>query len=54
MQRGAGVDGSADGLLYQNVLGTYTHLHALGTPEWARGMIRSAAAYRRRRTQGAA
>ena len=29
MRRGAGIDGKADGLIYNNVLATYTHLHAL-------------------------
>ena len=28
-----------DGICYKNVLATYTHLHALGCPEWAEGMI---------------
>jgi cobyrinic acid a,c-diamide synthase len=42
MRRGHGIDGSADGLTYKNVLGTYTHLHALGSPQWARSMVRKA------------
>ena len=46
--RGAGSiaagDGSSrrDGLLAGNVWASYTHLHALATPEWARGMIAAA------------
>jgi cobyrinic acid a,c-diamide synthase len=40
--RGAGIGGQREGLLYQNVLGTYTHLHALGCPEWAAALVRRA------------
>ncbi len=42
MQRGAGIDQDRDGILYKNVLATYTHVHALGTPGWARALIRNA------------
>jgi cobyrinic acid a,c-diamide synthase len=53
--RGSGIDGKADGIVYKNVLASYTHLHALGTPEWAPAMIRSAIGYRavKRQTQKA-
>ena len=37
MQRGAGIHEDRDGILYKNVLATYTHIHALGNPGWARG-----------------
>ena len=46
MQRGSGFVGGRDGVCYQNVLATYTHLHALGTPEWAPALVRRAAEYR--------
>jgi cobyrinic acid a,c-diamide synthase len=49
MQRGTGLDGKRDGLLSNNVLACYTHLHALGTPEWAPAMIGRAREYRKRR-----
>jgi cobyrinic acid a,c-diamide synthase len=49
MKRGSGIDGARDGLLYKNVLACYTHLHALGTPEWAPAMIEKARAYRKQR-----
>ncbi|NOY40119.1 MAG: cobyrinate a,c-diamide synthase [Nitrospirae bacterium] len=42
MNRGKGIDGKSDGIVYRNVLATYTHLHALGSPEWVEGMIRAA------------
>jgi cobyrinic acid a,c-diamide synthase len=46
--RGAGI-GGRDGLLYKNVLATYTHLHALGAPTWAPALVRLARQYRRAR-----
>ncbi|MDI6852441.1 MAG: cobyrinate a,c-diamide synthase [Deltaproteobacteria bacterium] len=47
--RGAGIGGNRDGLLYKNVLATYTHLHALGAPSWAPALVRLAREYRRAR-----
>lgn len=49
MRRGVGIDGKTDGLRYKNVLATYTHLHALGTPEWAAGLVMQARQYTGRR-----
>jgi cobyrinic acid a,c-diamide synthase len=49
MERGKGLVGERDGLCRGNVFATYTHLHALGTPEWAQGILACAAAYRGRR-----
>jgi cobyrinic acid a,c-diamide synthase len=46
VSRGSGIGGQREGLLYQNVLATYTHLHALGSPQWAVGMVRRAREYR--------
>jgi cobyrinic acid a,c-diamide synthase len=43
--RGTGIGGQREGLIYQNVLATYTHLHALGSPEWAAGIVRLAREY---------
>ncbi|MBM4284498.1 MAG: cobyrinate a,c-diamide synthase [Deltaproteobacteria bacterium] len=51
--RGAGIGGHRDGLLYQNVLATYSHLHALGAPDWAPSLVRQAEAYHRRRQAAA-
>ncbi|GBE37155.1 cobyrinic acid A,C-diamide synthase [bacterium BMS3Bbin07] len=42
MNRGKGIDGKSDGIVYRNVLATYTHLHALGSPEWVEGMLSAA------------
>lgn len=44
--RGHGMDGTRDGICFRNVLGTYVHVHALGTPAWAEGILRSAAEFR--------
>jgi cobyrinic acid a,c-diamide synthase len=49
MRRGAGIHGGRDGILYKNVLATYTHIHALGTPGWAAALVRNAAAFRSRK-----
>ena len=48
MQRGVGITRDKDGICYKNVLATYTHIHALGTPHWARSLVRNAIAYRRK------
>jgi len=49
MQRGAGIEGDRDGILYKNVLATYTHVHALGTPQWAPALIRNAIQFKKDR-----
>ncbi len=46
MQRGTGFIHGRDGVCYKNVLGTYTHLHALGTPSWAGALVGNARKYR--------
>lgn len=51
VERGYGIDGSRDGLVYNNVLGLYCHLHALAVPEWAPVFVEKAAAYRKERQQ---
>jgi cobyrinic acid a,c-diamide synthase len=48
MQRGVGITRDRDGLCYKNVLATYTHIHALGTPHWALSLVRNAIAYKRK------
>ena len=42
MKKGAGFAANKDGLCYRNVLATYTHIHALGVPEWAEALVRNA------------
>ena len=47
--RGTGMDGQRDGLCRKNILAGFTHLHALGTPEWAEAVIGAARRYRQAR-----
>jgi len=47
MKRGTGIMDGKDGVTYRNVLATYSHVHATGTPEWAEGLIRRALAHQR-------
>ena len=42
MKRGVGIDKDRDGMVYKNVLATYTHVHAVGTPQWAKALVRQA------------
>ncbi len=44
--RGHGIDGEVDGICVKNVLATYVHVHALGEPLWAEGLLRRAAQFR--------
>jgi len=46
MMKGEGIANGMDGVCYRNVLATYTHIHAMGTPEWSQGMVRAAASYK--------
>ncbi|MDY0312284.1 MAG: cobyrinate a,c-diamide synthase [Desulfobacterales bacterium] len=50
MTRGGGIADGRDGLCRGNVLATYTHLHALGTPGWAPALVRAARGFQARRT----
>ncbi|MCP4373768.1 MAG: hydrogenobyrinic acid a,c-diamide synthase (glutamine-hydrolyzing), partial [Deltaproteobacteria bacterium] len=42
IKRGTGFVNKKDGVCYKNVLATYIHIHALGTPSWAKSMVRNA------------
>lgn len=48
MKRGKGAGLGLDGLLYQNTLAGYNHIHALAVPEWAPRFVTAARSYRRR------
>lgn len=39
LQRGHGIDGKRDGILFKNVLASYLHIHALGTDPWSEGFL---------------
>jgi cobyrinic acid a,c-diamide synthase len=43
--RGNGLGGGRDGLVYHNILASYTHLHAAGSPGWAEGLVAQARTY---------
>ena len=47
MKRGVGITRDKDGICYKNVLATYSHIHALGTPHWARAMVSNAITYKK-------
>ena len=47
MKRGKGIADGYDGVVYKNVLATYSHLHALGTDDWAKGIIEASLNYKR-------
>jgi len=40
--RGTGCAQGRDAVVTGNIWAAYTHLHALATPEWARGMLQAA------------
>ena len=47
VDRGYGFNGCTDGLCHRNVLAAYTHIHALGTVEWAEAVVERARRWRR-------
>ena len=51
MQRGVGITKDKDGICYKNVLATYTHIHALGNPNWAQALVRNAITYQQKKAQ---
>ena len=51
MERGTGFLKGKDGVCINNVLATYTHIHALGTPAWAKIMVDRALIYKARHTR---
>ena len=44
--KGTGLDGARDGMFRKNILAGFTHLHALGAPEWAKAIVDKAKQYR--------
>ena len=47
VKRGQGIRHQQDGIVYKNLFASYIHLHASGTPEWARGFVSLALKERR-------
>lgn len=42
VERGRGISGGRGGLVWNRVLGTYHHVHALGLEQWAPGLVQAA------------
>lgn len=51
MERGNGLGQGRDGLKVGNVVASYTHLHALGVPEWAPSMVQAARGFAAQRPE---
>lgn len=49
--RGHGIDGKGDGIIYKNLFASYTHLHALGNPEWSERFVSVASKRKRANSQ---
>ncbi|MBU8912357.1 MAG: hydrogenobyrinic acid a,c-diamide synthase (glutamine-hydrolyzing) [Desulfobacterales bacterium] len=50
MERGKGILDKKDGFFKNNTFGTYTHIHALGSPSWASSLIKKAKAFKAAQT----
>ena len=46
LSRGSGLGAGRDGIMVHNVLASYTHLHAGGAGDWARGLVQRARIHR--------
>lgn len=46
VRRGTGLDGKREGMTRKNILAGFTHIHTLGTPQWAPALIGAARKYR--------
>jgi cobyrinic acid a,c-diamide synthase len=53
VRRGTGMDGKREGMTRKNILAGFTHVHALGTPQWAPALINAAGRYRAERRNDA-
>ncbi|MBD3169505.1 MAG: cobyrinate a,c-diamide synthase [candidate division Zixibacteria bacterium] len=45
MKKGDGCFDKRDGLLYKNVMASYSHIHVLGCLQWAEGLLKAAALF---------
>jgi cobyrinic acid a,c-diamide synthase len=52
VEKGRGCVDGRDGIVHGNTLASYLHVHALGTPEWAEGLVRAARICRSEREAG--
>jgi cobyrinic acid a,c-diamide synthase len=51
VRRGIGCCHDRDGVIVRNLWASYTHLHALATPEWARGLLSAARRFARKKAE---
>ena len=51
VERGAGIANGRDGICRNNVLATYTHIHALGTRQWAEQLVAKARSFHNNHSQ---
>jgi cobyrinic acid a,c-diamide synthase len=49
MERGVGFVDGKDGLVYQNVLALYSHVHGVATPQWATNLVARARQFKKSR-----
>jgi len=52
MERGKGILDKKDGFFKNNTFGTYTHIHALGSPSWAPSLVKKAKIYKASKKRG--
>ncbi|NCD24496.1 MAG: hydrogenobyrinic acid a,c-diamide synthase (glutamine-hydrolyzing) [Deltaproteobacteria bacterium] len=52
VERGRGMLTGRDGVLFRNCLAGYTHMHALGRPDWALNFVAAAREFRAARLRG--
>ncbi len=50
LSRGSGIGKGRDGILRYNTLACYTHVHALTSPLWAKGLVKAARRYANERS----
>lgn len=50
VKRGTGCSNRRDGLIFDNVLASYLHIHAAGALQWAPNFVKAASDYQTRRT----
>lgn len=51
MAKGHGIVEGWDGMCYKNVLASYSHVHAVGNEQWAKGMVKAAREFRQRKQE---
>lgn len=47
LDRGVGISENMDGITKKNTIASYIHLHAFGSPSWAKAMIRAAEKFKK-------